>query len=277
MIWIDGVIQAEDQSTIPLGDRIFEHGLGLFETFRAWQGKAPLLDRHLARLRRSAMDLGIDLDGLKLPDPSAVDQLTRANNLPESMIRLTVSAGRPEKVRPTAWIATSVLPADPPSTGYRVVDAPWPVALEDRLARHKTLNYWAKRLAHDHARSLGADEAIIGSPDGRFWEGSRTNLFLIRGDKLISPPLTGPIVPGILRGLTFEQAGSVGLTCFETDLTDSDLSDADEIFLTNSVRGLIPVQSWAGRSYQPVAPDFPAVSRLRQVIDPIWNPMGLTS
>ena len=218
MIWVDGEIRADDRLTIPLGDRIFEHGLGLFETFRTWRGGAPLLDRHLARLSRSALELGIDLAGVGLPDPSAVEHLSRANSLPAALVRLTVSAGRPDEVCPTAWMTARPLPAAPSRIGYRVVDAPWPVALEDRLARHKTLNYWAKRLAHDHARTLGADEAIIASADGRIWEGSRTNLFLIRGRNILSPPLTGPILPGILRALIFEHAGSAGFACSEADL-----------------------------------------------------------
>ena len=277
MIWVDGKIRAADQWAIPLGDRIFEHGLGLFETLRTWRGRTLLLERHLARLRRSAAKLGIDLAGVRLPDPSAVANLTRAVGLPDAVIRLTVTAGRRDAIPPTAWMTANHLPPDSSPSGYRVVDAPWPVAVEDLLARHKTLNYWAKRLACDHARDQGADEAIIASADGRIWEGSRTNLFLIHGEELISPPLTGPIVPGVLRGLVFEHASRAGFAISEANLTDADVDTADTIFLTNSVRGVIPVQSWAGRFYRPIDPHFAALDRLRRAIAASWNPEELDS
>lgn len=274
MIWTDGQLIPADQLSIPLGDRLCEHGLGLFETFRTWDGRAPLLDRHLARLRTSALALGIDLDPASLPDHAAVERLVMAHELPDALIRLTVSAGRPPLLHPVVWLTAGPLPPPTAWSGWRVVDAPWPVAIDDRLARHKTLNYWAKRMAHEYALSLGADEAIIRSPDGRIWEGSRTSLFVRQDRLLLTPPATGPIVAGVLRQVVIELADASGYVVREGEITDATIRAADEVFLTNSVRGLITVVEWSGRDYHGSRPSIPTMSTFRQRIAAFCSGQG---
>src|SRR5262249_14901981 len=75
------------------------------------------------------------------------------------------------------------------------------------------------------------------------WEGSRTNLFLVRNGVLITPPLDGPILPGVMRALVLEHAARLSLRALDDRLvTEDELLQADEVFLTNSVRGIIPVE-----------------------------------
>ena len=266
MIWTAGRLIEPDQLVVPATDRAFEHGLGLFETFRTWAGHAPLLDCHLARLRHSCRALGIPLDESHLPDHSAIRTLAAAHHLTDASIRLTVTGGRPPTMRSTVWMVASPLPAPPPSVGYRVIGNPWPIALGDPLARHKSLNYWAKRLAYEQAQAGGFDEAIFGSSDGLVWEGSRTNLFLVRGRSLITPPADGPIVPGILRALVLARAPALGYTVAERLIAAAEVSEADEVFLTNSVRGLIPVGHWEDRFDRSADPSFPRTNELRRSI-----------
>ncbi len=78
MIWVAGRIVPDDELKVSVLDRTFEHGLGLFETLRTWNGRAVLLGRHLARLSRSAEELGLPLDPAALPDAGAVADLLRA-------------------------------------------------------------------------------------------------------------------------------------------------------------------------------------------------------
>ncbi len=75
LIWVHGEIVPDDALRISVMDRTFEHGLGLFETFRTWNGHATLLDRHLERLLRSARELGLPLESSQLPDSAAVFEL----------------------------------------------------------------------------------------------------------------------------------------------------------------------------------------------------------
>lgn len=255
MIWTGGRLVADGNLAIGPADRVLEHGLGLFETLRTWNGHPTLLDRHLDRLRRSAETLHIPLDPAGLPDAGAVARLLRENRVGgEARLRITATGGVSASAGSTVWMRCDPLSADATPTGAGLVPAPWPVVFDDPLARHKSLNYWSRRLAFEAAREGGADEALFSTPDGRIWEGSRTNLFLVRDVILWTPGLDGPIVPGIMRGLVLDMAPALGLSIREGDLSGRDLEQAEEIFLTNAVRGIIPVAQAAGRAFEAPGP-----------------------
>ena len=244
MIWVAGRIVPDESLSIGVGDRTFEHGLGLFETLRTWGGRAPLLDRHLARVTRSAAALGLPLDPANLPDAAAVSSLLAANGAAgDTLLRITLTGGTSAPGSSVVWMRSGPLPP-PASEGGAIVAGTWDVAREDLLARHKGLNYWSRRLAHERAIAAGADETLSRTPDGRIWEGSRTSLFLVVAGSLITPPASGPIVPGVMRALVLERVREAT----EAEAGIEALARADEAFLTNSVRGIVPVGRLFGRS-----------------------------
>lgn len=246
MIWMAGRIVSEVDAAVSILDPTFEHGLGLFETFRTWHGRPATLDRHLERLRRSARALGLPLDPANLPDAGTVAELLEAEHIEgDTALRLTLSGGS------AIWMRTRPLHPPMREGGAAVVLDRGSIAFGDPLARHKTLNYWSKRLAWERAQAEGADEAILATPDGRIWEGSRTNLFLIRDGVLQTPGLDGPVLPGVMRALVLDLAGRLGIEAREADVTARDLDAADEAFLTNAVRGVVPVGRWAYRRPDP--------------------------
>ena len=253
MIWSRGKLVADDALTISVLDRSLEHGLGLFETFRTWNGRARLLGKHLGRLKRSAEALGIPLDGVTLPDADAVSVLIDADGTEgDRMLRITLSGGVSETGGGTLWMRSFPLPEPIKHDGAIVALGSWRVDFADGLARHKTLNYWSRRRAFESARALHYHEILSMTRDGRVWEGSRSNLFLVRKSRLFTPTLDGPIVPGVMRALVLEQAVGLPWSVIPTDtITRSFLSGADEVFLTNSVRGLIPVSRVGDFRYEP--------------------------
>src|SRR5260370_27177757 len=118
MIWVDGRIVPDDALAISVLDRTFEHGLGLFETLRTWNGRAPLLDRHLARLERSARELGLPINLVMLPDESAVSALVEAQGLGgDVMLRITLTGGRDESTGARLWMRAAPLPPPPRREG----------------------------------------------------------------------------------------------------------------------------------------------------------------
>ena len=115
-------------------------------------------------------------------------------------------------------------------------------APSDFTARHKTLNYWFKRAAHEEARGRGYDETLILADRWGYLEASRSNLSVVTGDRLITCSADAPIVPGIMRQLVLDVAEELPLDVQELPGLDPDqLDSADEVFLTNAVRGIIPV------------------------------------
>lgn len=244
MIWVAGRIVRDEELTISVLDRTFEHGLGLFETLRTWEGRATLLARHLTRLARSAAELGIPLDGVVMPDEFAVADLLSANGVEgNALVRITLTGGLSDARGASLWMRSAPLPPPPRKEGALVHVGTWRVVRDDPLARHKSLNYWARRVAYESARKIGFDETLSMTLGECVWEGSRTNLFVVDHDELVTPALDGPFVPGIMRGFVLEAAAELPLGTREVEeLKLERVFRADEVFLTNSVRGIIPVR-----------------------------------
>ncbi|ODT97599.1 MAG: hypothetical protein ABS79_07270 [Planctomycetes bacterium SCN 63-9] len=250
MIWVRGELVADDALKISVIDRVFEHGIGLFETFRTWNRHATLLPRHLERLRRSAHELGLPLDPTSLPDEAAVAALLDADGRDgDAMLRITMSGGMAEKGSCIVWMRSFALPPATSPEGWKVDTGFWDVSMTNPLARHKSLNYWERRVASELAHVRGSDESLSQSPEGTpmegtLWEGSRTNLFVGIGDRLLTPAVGDqePILPGIMRGLVLERADLLSIRAIQVPVTGDILGRVTEAFLTNSVRGIIPVR-----------------------------------
>ena len=256
MIWVNGRIVPDDELTVSVLDRTFEHGLGLFETLRTWDGHPVLLGRHLSRLAGAAAALGLPLVQSALPGPSDVAGLLLASEVEgDAVLRITLTGGLSDSGGSTLWMRANPLPLPMPEAGATVAIGSWIASRADPLARFKTLNYWRRRMAFEQGRRSGFDEVLSATPDGSHWEGSRTNLFVVRGDTLITPTLDGPIVPGVMRAAVLERAEGLPLQVVsDGEISDETIRSAHEIFLTNSVRGMIPVARVLG-------PDGPLGSR----------------
>lgn len=244
MIWSRGEVLPDEALAIPATDRTFEHGLGLFETLRTWNGRPVLLGRHLARLAASAAALGIPIGRDALPDADAVGLLVGATR-EDVLVRITLSGGTSAEGGSTLWMRASPLPPPSWSGSARVALGRGPMAQSSgALHRHKTLNYLARRMAYEEARGLGFDEVLLNS-GGHPVEGSRTNLFCVVGGRLATPSAeTCCLVPGIMRGLVLDLARGLGPVAETAEpLTERTLLLADEVFLTNAIRGIIPVRS----------------------------------
>ena len=247
MIWVRGTLVADKTLQVSVLDRTFEHGLGLFETLRTWNGHPTLLERHLDRMKRSGLELGLPLDPSHLPDAQAVRELIEANHASgtsdhDVRLRITISGGRSDTANSESAVWMSVSPLPPPiRESAAVIRSEAIVTEDDPLARHKTLNYWRKRLAQEQAAACGSDDALFLTPAGLICETSRANIFLLVGRRLHTPSADGPLLPGIMRGAVIEQAQRIGLDVVVEPLPRERITTADEAFLTNSVRGMIPI------------------------------------
>ena len=269
LIWTDGRIVPAGSPLVGPEDRAIIHGVGLFETFRTWGGRPRLLDRHIARLSASAKALGLPIHAGSLPGPDAVAGLIAAMGIGGSdvRLRLTLSGGTSDGGLAVAWLGASALPESTPPEGWRIAAAVEGIGglrfvhSDDILARHKSLNYWDKDLAIRAARRVGLDESLAVTSDGLVWEGSMTNLFLARRGTLITPGPEGPFLPGVFRGLILERAQALGIRVEVRPVRLAELDEADEVFLSNAVRGMIPVGRIGDRSLESTGPIASSLAR----------------
>jgi branched-chain amino acid aminotransferase/4-amino-4-deoxychorismate lyase len=247
MIWVRGEIVPDQAVQVSVLDRTFEHGLGLFETFRTWNGHATLLSRHVGRMVRSASELGLPLDEGQLPDARGVALLIAASksSLPSGRdvrLRLTLSGGMGTAPASGSvlWMTVATLP-QPTDRPGAVITRSIEISKDDPLARHKTLNYWRKRITYDEALEAESDEVLCLAPGSIILEGTRTNVFLVDGQRLCTPGVNAPLLPGVMRRVVLDRAERLGLEIDEGPLPLARINDASEAFLTSSVRGMLPI------------------------------------
>lgn len=257
--WIDGRLVDAQQATVSVYDVGFRSGHGVFETMRAFGDHVFRLEAHLRRAVAGATELGFELDADVLHD--AVRSTVQAN-LPvlggaDSAVRLTTSAGTLDSdstfpgtraAGPTIVVTSHVL-APPPG---RATAVSIPVTRD--LPHVKATSYLAALTAGRRAREQGADEALLTTADGQVLEGASSNLFLVLGGRLRTPPVADGLLAGITRGVVVEIAAPLGLDVDETSFDLGTIRAAQEAFITASTRGIVPLVAVDG---QPVGDGTP--------------------
>jgi branched-subunit amino acid aminotransferase/4-amino-4-deoxychorismate lyase len=211
----------------------------------AVEGRVVFLERHLARLRGGLGVLGWDLDVSAACD--AMSELLERNGLSagRARIRLAVSGGTGSLRAPDVghdrqvWMAAAKAEDSPESVVVGV--SRWKRNECSPLVGLKSASYAENLMILKEARDCGWDEAILFNHAGHLCEAATANVFLVKGVELKTPPLSSGCLPGVTRGVVLEAAEELGIPCAEMDLTRDDLEKADEIFLTSSTRGVVPV------------------------------------
>ncbi|HTM57870.1 MAG TPA: aminotransferase class IV [Candidatus Udaeobacter sp.] len=252
-VWIDGQLRRGIAATLSVFDRGARDGEGLFETIRV-ESRRPLdWERHLERLVLSAAELGFPVPASPAQLEEGLDQLLAGDGLSDAAARITVTRGIPRgrPVRACTWIEAEPLEGrlwrGTRSGGASAVISRMPFQ-PGPLGRHKTTSRIAYHLARDEARIARADEALLISPEGEVLEGSVSNVFLVLGGVLVTPPLSRGILPGIARAVVLELAGRLGLEAREAGIAASDFDRAEEVFLTNSIQQVVPVVKIGSRA-----------------------------
>ena len=275
--WLDGALLPAAATAVPISDRGLLLGEGLFETLLAWEGAVLEADAHLARLSRSARALALPLTWSAAALAAAFAAVLDANGLGgqgRAILRLTLTGGDgPRGLLPPAspqprLLITARPAAEAPADPATVVIAPFAVAAASPLRGHKTLSALEQVLARRHAAAAGADEALLLNTAGHLVEASAANLFLVRGGRLLTPPLADGALPGVTRARVLALASEAGIPATaDRSLTAADLAAADEAFLTNSLIGLRPLGSAAGRKFSV----GPLTAKLRDALLRCWQ------
>jgi branched-chain amino acid aminotransferase len=134
-------------------------------------------------------------------------------------------------------------PAEYYKKGVLVVLCPFRQNTSDPIYGNKTINYFSRIIGLNQAHQKGAAEALWFTVDGRLAEGCVSNVFLVRDSKLFTPAVSTPVLPGIARKTVCEIAAANSIELVEKDLSIDDLLGADEVFLTNVIMQVMPINS----------------------------------
>ena len=262
-IWVNGELVDWADAKIHVGAHGLHYGSGVFEGIRCYETeKGPAVFRlqdHLQRLEDSAKVLCMDLPYSSAELRDATHELVAANGLPTCYIRPLAFYGYGE-----LGVATTGNPVD-----VVIISFPWGAYLGERglekgistmvsswervgpnVIPHvakATGIYLNSMLATTEARRAGYDEAIMLSGDGYVADGPGENIFIVKGGRILTPPLSLSILPGITRDTIIHLARAFGYPVEETLLIRTDLYLADEMFLVGTATEVAPVRSVDGR------------------------------
>ncbi|MCX6895515.1 MAG: aminodeoxychorismate lyase [Verrucomicrobia bacterium] len=267
-IFLNGQFVPEDRAVVSVFDRGFLYGDGLFETMRVVNGQPFRWTQHLERLQH-----GADFLKIKLPFPPDalrwfVGDLIAQNEMPDSLLRLTLSRGvgprgySPKGAEsPTLVMTLHPAPGAPVSgpASWKLITSSLRLPVGDPLARFKTANKLAQVLARAEADAAGADEVLLLDTNGHVAEASGGNLFWIERGAVCTPPLTAGILPGVTRAVIFELCQKLNLSVRETNILPAQLRAVDGVFVSLSSFGVVEAVSLDGQSLNA----SPLVEKLR--------------
>jgi branched-chain amino acid aminotransferase len=276
LVWRPGATEPEAEALVPADDPGLLVGHGVFETCKVVDGVPFALTRHLARLRRSAALVAVDVPWTDPELRAATAHALAAT--PGGRLRITVTAGagragaiggtdrpdpddhadrtgpadrsdpdddadRPEPAGGARGrLVVTVGPARAWPATAAVVVSPWRVDEHGPLAGAKTISHLPYVLALADARRRGADEAVLTNTAGAVCEASSANLFVVVDGRLCTPALRTGCLPGVTRDLVCALVD----VDERDDLTVAHLRDAPEAFLTSSTRDAQPIASVDG-------------------------------
>lgn len=253
IISMNGQLVNDHEAKVSAYDHGFLYGLGLFETFRTYDGEPFLLDQHLDRLNDGCSVLGIS--HMAEPDQvrKEVARLLGANGLKDAYIRYSVSAGVHELGLAGALTAepTIVIYVKPLTLRSDWYKSGRPVQMLDtvrplpetrwRLKSFQYMNGWlAKRELMTYPWAKEA-EGVQLNERSELTEGIVSNLFFVKAGKLHTPSIATGVLPGVTRAYVLRLSHHLGIATDEGEYTCDDLIGADEIFLTNSIQEIAPV------------------------------------
>jgi branched-chain amino acid aminotransferase len=257
-IYINGEYFSKEDAKISVYDHGLLYGDGVFEGMRIYGGRVFRLRDHLVRLWESASSIGLHIPISLVQLTVDVNECVAKNGLDEGYIRLLVTRGSgalgldPYRCsNPQVIIIVdriTLYPQELYENGLELVTASTirnhPAALSPRI---KSLNYLNNILAKMEGLKAGCVEALMLNHKGEVAECTGDNVFVVKGGRLLTPPIDAGILEGITRNAVLELARKAGIETIEATMTRHDIFIADECFLTGSAAEVIPAVKLDGR------------------------------
>src|SRR5687768_12191195 len=237
VVWLNGSVIDEESAAVSVRDTGLLHAAGAFTTMRSYGGKVFRLDLHLRRLRDSCEALFIPLQHKDEVLARAASEVLERNNLSDARLRLTVTRGLARhdplhglRLEPTAFLTATDLEPYPQEHYQRgltvILNDEQKLNPYDLQAGHKTLNYFSRLAALREANRRAAGEALWFDVHNYLQSGSISNVFIVKGDRLLTPPTPAELrdkaveappypksatLPGVTRAVVMELAAKAGV------------------------------------------------------------------
>ncbi|MGB1361074.1 MAG: aminotransferase class IV [Alphaproteobacteria bacterium] len=252
-VWVNGEI-TEDKNAISSADRGFTLADGVFETMYFDNSEVELFQMHMIRLKSSLSALHINMPYKDDEILNAIRELFDVNKMKSGAIRLTVTRGVGARGLSFADINSSTVVISSASveriqTPVRICTTDYIRNEKSLLSSYKTLDYSESIMAFNSARIRGFGDAVMLNTVGNVACCTTSNIFLLRGNVLITPPLKDGCLPGIMRSVIISIAKKMELKILESTVTKQHLDSADAVFLSNSIVRLRKVSSFENIHY----------------------------
>ena len=259
LIYIDGDFRASAEVVGLLLNRAFQYGDGIFETMRHHQPRTLFLAEHVKRLHASMRFMQLQAD--ERVDLGAINQaiqlLCTKNELSDARIRLQVFRAQGGYYHPRSSDYHVLITCEPlmeqlypmPTKSVSVNIYPYPVKVLSPHANLKSLSAAGYVLASIHAQNTGFDDSLVLNSAGRVCESTHSNIFIYKNNVFHTPPLIEGCVAGIMRDQVITLISKSNHTLEERPLEIQDVETAEEILLTNSIRGISSVGRFGESTY----------------------------
>ena len=247
IVYLNGEFMPIDEARVPVLDRGFIFGDGVYEVIPVYGKRLFRLDEHLDRLANS-------LDATRIPNPypesewkKNLSQIVMKHEYEDQSVYVQVTRGVakrdhafPETITPTVFMMSNPLQVIDIDTFSKGVSA---ITLDDirwQYCNIKAITLLPNILLKQTAVDEGAQEAILVR-DGEVTEGSASNIFIVIDGVIKTPPKSSRLLPGITRDLIVELAAKNHINCVESNFSRTELSAADEVWLTSSTKEVLPI------------------------------------
>ena len=265
-ILINGI---EGQS-LDVADRGLAYGDGLFETIAVRDGKPMLWKEHLLRLSQGFNRLGFP----PLDTELLLCELTQLSANSDGVAKLTITRGSgprgyapPKSPMLTRIVQFTSKPSVIPAylaEGVESLFCKTPLAINPLLAGLKHLNRLEQVLARGEWRDEAVYEGIMCDTEGYVVEGTCSNLFLVSNGQLFTPTIDRCGIAGVMRASILEAAHDLGITAQEVRIEKERIKEAEAVFLTNSLWGMVPVNRIDDMVFDPGVID-------QRLVEAVWK------
>jgi D-alanine transaminase len=246
-VFLDGEFLKADQAKVSVFDRGFLLGDGVYEVIPVYAGRCFRLNGHLQRLQHS-------LAGVRMTNPysdsqwqTIIEQLVERNGGGDQSVYLQVTRGVaprdhvfPEGVVPTAFAMSNPLQSVPDKYKTKGIKAITVPDIRWQNCHIKAITLLPNSLLKQQAQDAGAQEALL-IRDGFLTEGSASNAYAVINGKIYTAPKDEKVLPGITRDLVLELAVKAGIEVVEEAVSETQLHQADEIWVSSSTKEVLPI------------------------------------